>query len=208
MNKLAAVEAQSDWDERHRRGGRRRAVARALPRGCAADDHLGPDHADCDRGGGGCHRLPGFPKRRQRRRGNRRDLTLPKGARVVASSLTDDRLAVTLDIGADRDPHLRPQDAERNRADQVRHCAVTGRRARSGRVMPDFRASDSAFHVAVPKSTMCSSLQARSDRSAYRRPTSCSSRSGSCRGRCGAGRGDAPPAGQRLNHEGSFIRAP
>ena len=51
---------------------------------------------------------------------------LPKGAKVIATAVADDRIAVTIEHGRHgRSPHLRPQDAAADRAAALRHRAVT-----------------------------------------------------------------------------------
>ncbi len=97
MNKLAAVEAQSDRQPNGTGAAADRAVARirllmiisALTTLIAIAAVVSVIGYRVFRSGGNgtAAVIDGI-------------ITLPKGARVVASSLTDDRLAVTLDIGA------------------------------------------------------------------------------------------------------------
>ena len=93
--------------------GRRRPATRSRGRahgreGAMADADLRRHHHGGDRRGDRRHRLSRFQGRGKRAR--RPDVTalLPKGARIVATAVAEDRIAVTVDIGGgDRNPHLR-----------------------------------------------------------------------------------------------------
>ncbi len=54
---------------------------------------------------------------------------LPKGAKIVATAVTEDRIVVTVEVGGThRDPHLRPEDAAPGRPPAVCDRAVSRRR--------------------------------------------------------------------------------